>query len=262
MSVITVQVGQCGNQVGASLFAKLADEAEAGPDEFRDATFQVRTRQRRPAWLRCFQLTPDAVATYRRRFSGHECSVTAPSPPSTLRGLSCWTWSPRRGSVVHPPLHNAVAHTHTCAPGGGKHAAVAGGHTVGVQRAGNTHLPERLRQQLGARVPHLWAKVPRPRVRPPATRGERVVGAVEAALLPRSCQLTPLGLRRRRRATTSAASCSCKAWRAAPAPASARSSWRPCGTSVSGLPVGMATPASTHPPPPDPESPTPCLRVA
>ena len=49
MSTITVQVGQCGNQVGASLFAKLAKEAEAGPDDLRHSTYQVLRGQRRPA---------------------------------------------------------------------------------------------------------------------------------------------------------------------------------------------------------------------
>jgi hypothetical protein len=41
MSVITVQVGQCGNQIGASLFSKLAEEATASSDDFREATHEV-----------------------------------------------------------------------------------------------------------------------------------------------------------------------------------------------------------------------------
>jgi hypothetical protein len=224
MATITVQVGQCGNQVGASLFAKLAEEAEAGPDDLRDATYQVLRGQRCPALQGCSQLTLKALMNLRRRFSGRECSVTAPRLPSTQRGLSCWTWSPRRGLYRPPDPHSALAHLWTFAPGGGKHAAGAGGHTVGVQREGLSDLPERLRQQLGAGLPHLWPQVPRPRVRAPATRGEFVVGLVLAVhLSTHSLWAAP----RRRRATTSAASCFCKAWPAAPAPASAHSSWRP-----------------------------------
>jgi len=46
MSFLTVQVGQCGNQLGVSLFDALLTEAEAGPDDFgaaaRQAFFRVR----------------------------------------------------------------------------------------------------------------------------------------------------------------------------------------------------------------------------
>jgi len=42
MSIVTIQVGQCGNQVGGALFAKLAEEADAGPDDFRRATQEAR----------------------------------------------------------------------------------------------------------------------------------------------------------------------------------------------------------------------------
>jgi hypothetical protein len=42
MSIVTVQVGQCGNQLGAALFSALADEADAGPDDFAAETRQAR----------------------------------------------------------------------------------------------------------------------------------------------------------------------------------------------------------------------------
>lgn len=35
MSTVTVQLGQCGNQMGAALFDVLAGEAAAGPMDFR-----------------------------------------------------------------------------------------------------------------------------------------------------------------------------------------------------------------------------------
>ena len=41
MSVVTVQVGQCGNQLGTALFNVLAAEAEAAPDDAGAATRQV-----------------------------------------------------------------------------------------------------------------------------------------------------------------------------------------------------------------------------
>lgn len=47
MSVLTVQVGQCGNQLGVSLFDALLDEADAGPDDFGAATRQAFFRARR-----------------------------------------------------------------------------------------------------------------------------------------------------------------------------------------------------------------------
>lgn len=42
MAVVTVQVGQCGNQLGTALFTALAAEAEASPDDFGAATRQAR----------------------------------------------------------------------------------------------------------------------------------------------------------------------------------------------------------------------------
>ena len=42
--VVTVQVGQCGNQLGSALFSALAAEGDAGPEDFKAATRTVRHR--------------------------------------------------------------------------------------------------------------------------------------------------------------------------------------------------------------------------
>jgi hypothetical protein len=82
MSVVTVQVGQCGNQLGSALFNALAAEAEAAPDDFGAATRQARALRRLFA-----HASPDAL---RRRSSGRGMAWT---PPARF-----WlTWSPRRG---------------------------------------------------------------------------------------------------------------------------------------------------------------------
>jgi hypothetical protein len=58
MSVVTVQVGQCGNQLGAALFGALADEADAGPDDFAAETRQARAwRLTRQVSRRAFVLS-------------------------------------------------------------------------------------------------------------------------------------------------------------------------------------------------------------
>ena len=43
-SVVTVQLGQCGNQVGCELFDTLAREAAASSPSVRDEIHEVRAR--------------------------------------------------------------------------------------------------------------------------------------------------------------------------------------------------------------------------
>lgn len=43
MSLVTVQLGQCGNQIGAEFFRALHEEAVAGPPSFRWRTLEVST---------------------------------------------------------------------------------------------------------------------------------------------------------------------------------------------------------------------------
>jgi len=43
MSLVTVQLGQCGNQIGAEFFRTLHEEAVAGPPSFRSRTLEVST---------------------------------------------------------------------------------------------------------------------------------------------------------------------------------------------------------------------------
>lgn len=42
MSIVTVQLGQCGNQIGAEFFRTLHEEALAGPPSFRSRAQNVR----------------------------------------------------------------------------------------------------------------------------------------------------------------------------------------------------------------------------
>ena len=88
--VVTLQVGQCGNQLGSALFSALAAEADAGPEDFAAATREVRELLLR--CIRGFALTARTLAT-ARRISDHGREV-APSR------AACWsTWSPRCGAV-------------------------------------------------------------------------------------------------------------------------------------------------------------------
>ncbi len=77
MSLVTVQVGQCGNQVGAALFAKLAEEADAGPDDFRRATREVREYAHPHAWAsltRCAGVLQAARASRWLNLAGVHCA--------------------------------------------------------------------------------------------------------------------------------------------------------------------------------------------
>ena len=81
--VVTVQVGQCGNQLGTALFNALVAEAgEAGND------FGAATRQARPA---AHTLRLPSLTFPRRRISGSEMA-------STLLAQYWLTWSPRRAA--------------------------------------------------------------------------------------------------------------------------------------------------------------------
>ena len=84
MAVVTVQVGQCGNQLGTALFNALTTEAEAGPDDFGAATRQACSCDTRSRLL----AAPDAPC---RPSSGQGMALT---PPAQF-----WsTWSPRCAS--------------------------------------------------------------------------------------------------------------------------------------------------------------------
>ncbi len=77
MAVVTVQVGQCGNQLGSALFGALVEEADAGPDDFKAATREVRLQsqrvcvQGRLAHARCAQL----FFRPRHRSDGAACAL-------------------------------------------------------------------------------------------------------------------------------------------------------------------------------------------
>ena len=118
--VVTVQVGQCGNQLGTALFNALVAEAGEAGNDFGAATRQARHAAR--------TLHLPSLTFLRRRISGSEMA-------STLLAQYWLTWSPRRAARVHCCTAPSDTHLAGCCGCSSRHPAAR----LGVQRARSAH---------------------------------------------------------------------------------------------------------------------------
>jgi len=89
MSTVTVQLGQCGNQLGSALFQMLGNEAGAGAAGFREATHEAFFRETPKGGLvaraALVDMEPKVSARWLRAAGGASRACCAETPAFPVR---------------------------------------------------------------------------------------------------------------------------------------------------------------------------------